>query len=367
MMVGRMVAAFVSATAIVLAGCAVEAGPVQRSAEAVGASPARAATRDGCVVGVSWSIKTDRFGRGDEPAIQSIVAAAGGRYFSDEATLSQAPQTSNIERLIAKGATVLIVVAPDRASIESSLESARRHGIPVIAYDRLIDDPALLYVSFDNAEVGRQQARALLEVAPTGDYAFIEGDKADPDSDLVRGGQDEVLAAAIKAGLITKVGESYTEGWDPGAAQREMETILSANSNHVDAVLSENDGMAGGVIAALAGHQLAGKAAVSGQDGDATGLHDVALGCQTVDVWKDARALGKAAGQAAVELCGGATTATVSGTAGFTTATGSTMPSILIQPVPVTQANLDEVVASGWITKAALCAGVTDRSVAACS
>src|SRR4051794_35177480 len=120
MTAGRRIAAFVWATAIVLAGCAADAGPVPASVEAIPASPAAPATRDGCVVGVSWSIKTDRFGRWDEPAIQSIVAAAGGRYFSNDATLSQAPQTSNIERLIAKGATVLIVVAPDRASIESS-------------------------------------------------------------------------------------------------------------------------------------------------------------------------------------------------------------------------------------------------------
>jgi D-xylose transport system substrate-binding protein len=121
------------------------------------------------------------------------------------------------------------------------------------------------------------------------------------------------------------------------------------------------------VIAALAEHQLAGKAAVSGQDGDDTGLHDVALGRQTVDVWKDARELGKAAGTAAVELCGGATVGTVSGTAGFTTPSGTTVRSILLKPVAVTQDNLDDVVKAGWISKDALCAGVTAGSMAACS
>ena len=76
---------------------------------------------------------------------------------------------------------------------------------------------------------------------------------------------------------------------------------------------------------------------------------------------------GQAAGNAAVQLCGGATVETISGTAPFTTPTGKTVPSILIEPVAVTRDNLDQVVTSGWITRDTLCAGVNPGSVAACS
>ena len=58
-------------------------------------------------------------------------------------------------------------------------------------------------------------------------------------------------------------------------------------------MLSENDGMAGGVVAALEAQGLAGKVAVSGQDGDKAALNRVALGTQTVDVWKDSRLAGQ--------------------------------------------------------------------------
>ena len=68
-------------------------------------------------------------------------------------------------------------------------------------------------------------------------------------------------------------------------------------------MLSENDGMAGGVVAALEAQGLAGQVPVSGQDGDLAALNRVALGTQTVSVWKDARELGTAAGEAAVALC----------------------------------------------------------------
>ena len=73
------------------------------------------------------------------------------------------------------------------------------------------------------------------------------------------------------AGDITIVGETYTDNWDPANAQTEMEQFLTAADNDVQAVLSENDGMAGGVVAALDAQGLAGQVPVSGQDGDLAG------------------------------------------------------------------------------------------------
>ena len=107
----------------------------------------------------------------------------------------------------------------------------------------------------------------------------------------------------MTAGDIEIVGETYTDNWDPAIAQTSMEQFLTAENNEIDAVLSENDGMAGGVIAALEAQGLAGQVPVSGQDGDQAALNRVALGTQTVDVWKDARELGTAAGEAAIALC----------------------------------------------------------------
>ena len=112
----------------------------------------------------------------------------------------------------------------------------------------------------------------------------------------------------MKAGDIKIVGETYTDNWDPAKAQTEMEQFLTAANNDVHAVLSENDGMAGGVVAALEAQGLAGKVPVSGQDGDQAALNRVALGTQTVDVWKDARELGKAAGEAAIAAVQGRAT-----------------------------------------------------------
>ena len=101
------------------------------------------------------------------------------------------------------------------------------------------------------------------------------------------------------------MGEAYTDGWLPANAQKNMEQILTKNNNKVDAVVASNDGTAGGAIAALAAQGMAGSVPVSGQDGDHAALNRVALGTQTVSVWKDARELGKQAAEIAALLADG--------------------------------------------------------------
>ena len=175
----------------------------------------------------------------------------------------------------------------------------------MIGYDRLIENPNAFYITFDNKGVGKLQAQAVMAAAPKGNYVIIKGNSADPNADFLRSGIEEVIGAAVKSGDIKIVGESYTDNWDPANAQKEMEQFLTKNNNKVDAVISENDGMAGGVVAALTAQGMAGSVPVSGQDGDHAALNRVALGTQTVSVWKDARQLGKAAGEVAVELAKG--------------------------------------------------------------
>ena len=100
---------------------------------------------------------------------------------------------------------------------------------------------------------------------------------------------EEIIAPLIASGAI-KIppgAEVNTPGWKPENAQAEMEQILTANDNDIQAVLSQNDSMAGGAIAALTAQGLAGKVIIGGQDGDKA-LNRVALGTQIVSVWKDA-------------------------------------------------------------------------------
>lgn len=318
-----------------------------------------AAVAEDTTVGVSWSNFQEERWKTDEAAIKSALEAAGATYISADAQSSSAKQLSDVESLIAQGADALIILAQDSAAIGPAVDAADAEGIPVVAYDRLIEDSRTFYLTFDNVEVGRMQARAVFEAQPTGNYVMIKGSPTDPNADFLRGGQQEILQSSIDSGAITIVDEAYTDGWLPANAQRNMEQILTANDNNVDAVVASNDGTAGGVVAALTAQGMEGLP-VSGQDGDHAALNRVALGTQTVSVWKDARELGKAAGEIAAALAASPDgSVAIEGSAMWTSPAGTELDSKFLTPVPVTADNLSVVTDAGWITLEALCQGVT--------
>jgi len=311
------------------------------------------------VVGVSWSNFQEERWKTDEAAIKAAIAAAGGKYIAADAQSSAQKQLADIESLIAQGANALIVLAQDSSAIAPAVQKAVDEGIPVVGYDRLIENPSAFYITFDNKEVGRMQARAVFAAKPFGNYAFIKGSSADPNADFLFAGQMDVLKDALAAGKIKNVGEAYTDGWLPANAQKNMEQILTKANNKVDAVVASNDGTAGGAIAALAAQGLAGSVPVSGQDGDHAALNRIALGTQTVSVWKDARQLGKRAAQIALLLAAGTKMSEVPGVVKFSGGPKKVeMNSLFLTPIPITKDNLDVVIEAGWIKKDEVCQGV---------
>jgi D-xylose transport system substrate-binding protein len=369
-MQARGLVAVAVGASLVVAACGSSKKTTTAATTAAGATTAAAAAGSaagGCKVGVSWNnYQEERWAKWDEPALKKAIEAGGGTYISNDAKSSAETQANNVDNLISQGAKVLVILAQDGTAIKPSVAKTIAAGVPVIGYDRLIEDPKALYITFDNVEVGRIEAREVFAAVPKGNYLVIKGNKSDPNADFLRSGYDEIIGAAVKSGDIKIAGETYTDNWDPKNAQNETEQLLTAANNKVDAVLSENDGMAGGVVAALAAQGLAGKVAVSGQDGDQAALNRVALGTQTVSVWKDARLLGKTAGDAAIQLCKSPDVTKVTGTAAFKTPGGNNVTSILLKPQAIKKDNLNVVLDAGWIAKDKLCQGVTAGSVKDC-
>ena len=380
----RRLLAVATVSVMVFAAC----GPGTASQAPAGTtpagSPAGSATAGGCVVGVSWNNYTqERWAKADEPNIQAAVTAGGGTYTRTDAKDNSEQQLADIDNLIAQGAKVLIILAKDAEAIKPAVAKAKAANIPVIGYDRLIEDPDVFYITFDNKRVGTIIAQEVMKAAPTGKYVIIKGDAGDANAKFLRDGMTE---AGIPAELNTPnaagievVFEQNTPNWDTTGARTNMEAALAAANNEVDAVLSQNDGMATGVIAALEAASLT-DVPVGGQDGDKAALNRVALGTQTVSVWKNANDLGAVAGSVAIQLCEGTAPDAVTVPDGlsaaakpssatavkFTTPGGNSVNSITLNPTPITQANLSEVVDAGWVTKEEVCAGVTAGSVAPC-
>ena len=322
----------------------------------------------GKTIAVSWKTFQEERWKTDEAAIKAVVEAAGDKYISTDAQGSAAKQATDIEGLITQKVDVILVVAYDSDAILPSFKAASDAGVKMVSYDVLVEDPNALYITFDNVGVGRLMAKEIMKAKPEGNYAFIKGDKGDPNATFLFQGITEVLKEAMDGGKIKNVCETFTDGWKPDNAQKNMEQCLTSTGNKVDAVVSENDGMAGGVVAALEAQGMAGSVPVSGQDGDKAALNRVALGTQTVSIWKDARALGKAAAEAAVAIAGGADIASLPGVGKFNKGkNGVEVNAILLTPDPITKDTLDHVISAGWISKDEACAGVKAGSVAACN
>jgi D-xylose transport system substrate-binding protein len=335
----------------------------------VAAQSPEAVDGTGLTIGVSWANFQEERWKADEAAIKGALEAMGATYKSTDAQSSATKQQSDIESLITDGVDALIIVPWDVEAIKTAIDSASAEGIPTIAYDRQFEDSRSFYMSFDNVEVGRMLARAILAAQPQGVYAVIKGNPGDSNPEFLRQGIGEILDPALAAGDITICDgcEVYTDGWKPENAQKNMEQILTAQDNKIDAVVSQNDGMAGGVVAALTAQGLQG-IPVSGQDGDKAALNRVALGTQTVSVWKDVRTLGSMAAEVAIRLAKDPDMTKIPGATEFASGeTGVAMQSLLIPPVPIQKDNLDVVIDAGWITKDEVCQGVTpDMAVPAC-
>ena len=321
----------------------------------------------GKTIAVSWKTFQEERWKIDEAAMKAVVEAAGNTYVSTDAQGSAQKQAADIEALIGQNVDVILVVAYDSDAILPSIQKINDAGIKAIAYDVQFEDPNALYITFDNVGVGRIMAQEMIKVKPEGRYAFIKGDKGDPNATFLFQGMMEVLKDSIDSGKIQNVCETFTDGWKPDNAQKNMEQCLTSTNNGVDAVLSENDGMASGVVAALEAQGLAGTVPVTGQDGDLAAINRVALGTQLVSVWKNSTDLGTVAANAALKLADDADPASIEGVAKFNGgAKGVEMNSILLAPTPITKDNIQVAIDAGHITKEQACAGVTAGSVPAC-
>lgn len=318
-------------------------------------------------VGVSWRHFQEERWKIDEAGIQAVLEKAGLTYIGADAQADPQKQLTDIEGLIARGVDVLIILPQDSSAIMPAFEQAKAEGIPTISYDIPVDFPEALFVSFDNIAVGRLMAEAMVRAQPSGNWVLIDGDPMMAIVDLFRAGQMLAVQPLVDKGDIKIVAQQGIENWKPDVAQTTMDQILTKVDNKVDAVLAMNDGMSGGVAAALAAQGMLGKVALSGQDGDVAALNRIAKGEATVSVWKNARALGEAAGAAAIELANGTPADKLPGVVTFETPTKQKQPAILLQPIAITRDTLNLVIDSGWASKEAVCQGVSENPPPACS
>ncbi|MGR3454075.1 multiple monosaccharide ABC transporter substrate-binding protein [Pseudooceanicola sp.] len=281
-------------------------------------------------------------------------------------------QLAQIENMITKGVDVLVIAAIDGTTLTSALANADAADIEVVAYDRLIRDSEHVdyYATFDNFKVGVQQATTLVdglkERFPDQKPWNVElfgGSPDDNNAYFFYDGAMSVLQPLIDSGDIqipsgqTGMDTVGTLRWDGSVAQARMDNLLSANytgDNQVHGVLSPYDGLSIGIISSLTGVGYgSGDMAmpiVTGQDAEVPSVKAILRGDQYSTIFKDTRELARVTVDMVNAMLEGGEPP-INDTETYDNGV-KVVPSYLLEPVPVTEANWEEVlVDSGYYSK----------------
>ena len=276
----------------------------------------------------------------------------GAKVFVQSANGDASAQISQIENMINRNVDVLVIIPFNGEVLGNVIAEAKKEGIKVLAYDRLINNADIdFYVSFDNEKVGELQAKSVVEAKPEGNYFLMGGSPVDNNAKLFRKGQMKVLQPLIDSGKIKVVGDQWVDSWLAEKALQIMENALTANKNNIDAVVASNDATAGGAIQALSAQGLSGKVAISGQDADLAAIKRIVDGTQTMTVYKPITKLADKAAEIAVTLGKNEKpTPNAELNNGL-----KDVPSYLLDPIAVNKDNIDDtIIKDGFHTKDAI-------------
>jgi D-xylose transport system substrate-binding protein len=211
-------------------------------------------------------------------------------------------QIAQITYMLNQKIDVFVVLAHDTELIAAAVRQVRDAGIPVIAYDRLIQGvPIEAYISFDSREVGRHFGEALSRAVPRGKYLIVNGSRHDVNSFDISAGIHEIIDPFVQSGAIQIVKEIWTEEWSFDEALEAIGAIFQETTDF-DAIACGNDEIAKAAIQLLSERRLAGKVAVVGQDADLISCQQVVEGTQLMTVYKPIGTLAVRAARLAAAL-----------------------------------------------------------------
>ncbi|MBB4932179.1 D-xylose transport system substrate-binding protein [Lipingzhangella halophila] len=350
----RRVAVGAAALALLAAGCG--------TTTTDSGSGGDASVEEGFNVGLLLpESKTARYEKFDKPYIEESLAelCENCELTYQNADQETAKQQDQAEAMLTEGIDVMVLDAVDTESAASIVSNAQSQDVPVVAYDRLAQGGVDYYVSFNNQTVGQVQGEALIEALEEegtiddGEIVAIHGSPTDPNAAEFKTGAMEVLE-----GNVEIAAEFDTPEWSPDKAQEQMDgAITSSSVDDIVGVYSANDGMTAGVVAALKSAGADEMPPITGQDAEIAGIQRIISGEQYMTVYKEIRAEAQVAAEMAVaaatgeEYDGGENTITEA-----EDGDGETVPSVLLDPVSVTEENVEEtVVADGFYTIEEIC------------
>ena len=272
---------------------------------------------DGVLIGLSLdSIVVERWQRELEILV-ATVNELGAEIDVQIANESIEKQNEQIRYLIDKKVDVLIIVPNDARGFYDAISEAKRSGIQIIAYDRLIMHPDIdLYISFDNVEIGKGISKRLLDEldkAPALDeeglpasfnLLIINGDPKDNNSKLLNEGIHESLSAHVNKGSVHIVEEIWANEWREQFAKDLVEKHLTSEMR-IDGIIAANDVLATGAIEVLSKWRKAGDVLVVSQDAELSACQRIVEETQLATAYKPIYELASTTAKVAVNMANG--------------------------------------------------------------
>jgi D-xylose transport system substrate-binding protein len=269
------------------------------------------------------------------------VEALGGETVSKCAFGDAQAQIDQGKEMVDAGIKVIAVVAVDGKSLGALVDYADKAGAKIIAYDRLIKDCNLhYYISYNSVKSGELMAQYMVKAKPKGNYVFVNGPASDNNAALVRQGQMNVLKPYIDKGDIKIVFDKSANAWGPLEALLITDELTSQSKDSVDVILVASDGLAEGVIQTLATSNRYQKALISGQDASPSACKNIAMGYQTMSVYKSIKKIASEAADLSMKVAKNEKVETKA----VVNNGRKDVPSILFEPVVVDKTNLKETV-----------------------
>ncbi|MFI5843339.1 sugar ABC transporter substrate-binding protein [Catenuloplanes sp. NPDC051500] len=307
------------------------------------------------------SATSDRWETADRKFLESAFQKAGIQFDIQNAQGDKSAFQAIADQQITNGATVLMIANLDSGTGKAVLDKAKAEGVATIDYDRLtLGGSAEYYVSFDNTQVGKLQGDGLATCltklkAQKPIVAELHGSPTDNNATLFKEGYESVLNPLYANGTYVKGPDQAVPDWDSVQAGTLFEQMLT-QSPKIGGVLAANDGIGNAVITVLKKNKLNGKVPVTGQDADVTGLQNILAGDQCMTVYKAIKTEASAAAELAISLAKGERK-DVTGSV-VDPQTQRKVPSVLLPPQAIFQADVKTVVDDGFVTRDELCTEV---------
>lgn len=241
----------------------------------------------------------------DRDILMAKIKELGADIIVQNANNDDKDQLKQVRYLLEQEIDVLIIVPNDNKKAAAAVELAKRQGVKVISYDRLVFDSNVdVYISFDNVAVGELMAEWALKNMKGKNLLIINGAETDNNTRMIKEGYDKVLKEKLKDGSINLIAEEWSPNWMKEHAYKVTDELLQKKVK-IDAVIAGNDGLAEGVIEALSEQRLAGKTVVIGQDADLVACQRVVEGTQLMTVYKPIEKLADVTAKLAIQLARG--------------------------------------------------------------